>query len=139
MMKGKEFTKDELLKMVTWNNAAFWCGVVAFFGGFLIQTLGFLGYAIAGIAGILWQIDYCKLAFKSDSAIAKIAWIIQIVACVIAFCTGFSIPVVSCVWGVAGLTLVIAIYLFFKNKGLKATFITYISSAACEEFKNSVK
>ena len=29
-MNGKEFTKDELLKMVTWNNAAYYFAVLFF-------------------------------------------------------------------------------------------------------------
>lgn len=110
-----------------------------FFGRILIQPLGYLGHAIAVIAVILWEINYCKLAFKSDSTIAKIAWIIQIVAGVIMLCPGYSNTDVVGVWIVAEMILIGAIYMFFDGKGLRATFCTLISDAVCENFKNSVK
>lgn len=150
-----KLSKEDVIQLVKRNNTAFWCCVVTLaltnllpmiftqpateMSGGTLFIMSLLSYGPV----ILWQVEYCKLAFGSKNALAIICWFIQVILCipaVVCFSLNANQPIailIQVVDGIAALTLVISIYSFFKKQGLPASFITYISQKSCDNYLNS--
>lgn len=155
-------TKKEVIKLVGYNNTAFWCCVVTIALNCFLSGAGVFPISLTEMdAGsfwrsfwsficvfvlscgpmTLWQVEYCKLAFGTKNGFTIICWFIQVLlwmpALIVFFKPNTEDTGVIVIYGIVALTLVISIYRFFKKQGLSASFITYISKANCEKYMNS--